>query len=158
MVSTPQTPTNTVPSDISQELSAFEALTTDEKLGLLWVVYENMGGSITPAAPGAANAEFTQTLLTKVKGMNEEAQMAFMRALVEHKKTDDTEAYGVFSEDNKLLFWYQLSEEMAAGNVIQVPDDYEPSGSVSQVFSKIADLDFNQQITLLRHAVVDMGA
>lgn len=147
-----------VPSDISQEVSAFKALTTDEKLGLLWVVYENMGGSITPAAPRAAGPQFTENLFDSVKGMEEADQMAFMRDLVENKKTEYTEAYSAFEADNKLVFWYQLSEGMAAGDVIPVPEDYEMSGATSQVFNKITALDFNQQITLLRYCVVDMGA
>ncbi len=146
------------PSDISQELAAFKALTTDEKLGLLWVVYKNMGGSITPAAPAAAGPQFTESLFNTVKGMEEADQMAFMRDLVENNKTENTEAYSKFEADNKLLFWYQLSEGMAAGDVIPVPDDYEMSGATSQVFNKITALDFNQQITLLRHCIVDMGA
>ncbi len=149
--------TSNVPSDIAQELSAFEALTTDEKLGLLWVLYDNMGGSVTPAAPGAAEEQFTQSLLDEVKGMEESQQMAFMRNLVDHKGTDATEAYSAFADDNKLLFWYQLAEAMAAGEVIPVPDDYEMSGATSQAFSKVTALDFNQQITLLRYCVVDMG-
>ena len=150
--------TQAAPDDISQELSAFKALTTDEKLGLLWVVYENMGGSITPAAPRAAGPQFTEDLFNTVKGMEEADQMAFMRDLVENKKTKHTEAYSSFEADNKLVFWYQLSEGMAAGDVIPVPDDYEMSGATSQVFNQITALDFNQQITLLRYCVVDMGA
>lgn len=159
MVISSQSSTATpIPDDIAQELSAYEALTTDEKLGLLWVVYKNMGGSVTPAAPGAAETQFTSNLFEQVKGMDKEAQMAYMRDLVEQTKTPQTEAYGKFSDDNKLVFWYQLAEGMAAGDVIQVPDDYEMSGATSQVFSKLTNLEFNQQITLLRHAVVDMGA
>ncbi|MBE9061516.1 orange carotenoid protein N-terminal domain-containing protein [cf. Phormidesmis sp. LEGE 11477] len=150
--------TSEAPSDISQELSAFKALTTDEKLGLLWVVYDNMGGSITPAAPRAAGPQFTEDLFNTVKGMEEADQMAFMRDLVENKKTEHTEAYSAFEGDNKLVFWYQLSEGMAAGDVIPVPDDYEMSGAASQVFNQITALDFNQQITLLRYCVIDMGA
>lgn len=147
-----------IPSDIAQELNAFDALTTDEKLGLLWVLYDNMGGSITPAAPGAAEPQFTQTLLDKVIKMSEDDQLAFMRDLVNNSRTEDTETYGAFSEDNKLAFWYLLAEGMAAGNIIPVPDDYELSGAGSQVFGKVAALDFNQQITLLRYCVLDMGA
>lgn len=147
-----------VPSDIAAEVKAFEALTTDGQLGLLWVLYDNMGGSVTPAAPGATGTQFTQTLLEKVKGMEHDEQMSFMRDLVEHNQTDDTEAYGAFENDTKLAFWYELAEGMAAGEVIPVPDDYELPNDASQVFGKITALDFNQQITLLRYAVVDMGA
>ncbi|MGD1896075.1 MAG: orange carotenoid protein N-terminal domain-containing protein [Phormidesmis sp.] len=159
MVTTSQASTQTnVPSDIAQELSAFEALTTDEKLGLLWVLYDNMGGSVTPAAPGSGGEQFTKNLLDEVKSMEESEQMAFMRDLVEQKSTDPCEAYGAFSDDSKLAFWYELAEGMAAGEIIPVPDDYEMSGATAQVFSATTALDFEQQITLLRHAVVDMGA
>lgn len=142
----------------AQELSAFNALGTDEKLGLLWVVYKNMGGSITPAAPGAAAPQFTQTLLEEVKGMEHSKQLDFMRDLVNKSSTKHTQAYGAFDENNKLLFWYELSEEMTKGTVVPVPDDYELSADGSQVFDAITALDYNEQITLLRDAVVDMGA
>ncbi|MEL7330601.1 MAG: orange carotenoid protein N-terminal domain-containing protein [Cyanobacteria bacterium J06560_2] len=159
MVTSSESSTKTnVPSDIAQGLTAFEALSTDEKLGYLWVLYDNMGGSITPAAPGASGEQFTQNLLNEVKGMEEDAQMAFMRDLVEQKNTEQCKAYSTFSDDSKLAFWYELAEEMAAGNVIPVPDDYEMSGAVSQVFNQTTTLDFNQQITLLRYAVIEMGA
>ena len=147
-----------IPDDISQEMTEYAALTTDEKLGLLWVAYENMGGSVTPAAPGAAETQFTDSLFEQVKGMDEDAQMAFMRDLVDKKKTEQTEVYAGFTDNNKLVFWYQLAEGMAAGDVIQVPDDYEMSSAASQVFSKLTNLEFNQQITLLRHMVIDMGS
>ena len=147
-----------IPASISQELIAFDALTTDEKLGLLWVMYENMGGSITPAAPGAAETQFTRSLFEQVQGLETSDQLAFMRDLVENKSTDLTESYSNFSDDNKLVFWYQLAEGMAAGTVIPVPDDYKLSGAASKVFSATTALPFNEQITLLRYAVVDMGA
>ena len=147
-----------VPDDIAKEYSTFSALTTDEKLGLLWVLYENMGGSITPAAPGSAEPQFTQTLLKDVKAMEQSDQLTFMRDLVESKKTDQTEVYSTFDDNNKLVFWYELSQGMSAGEIIPVPDDYELPSSASQSFDEIAALDFNQQITLLRHAVVGMGA
>ncbi len=147
-----------IPDDIAKEFSTFSALTTDDKLGLLWVLYENMGGSITPAAPGAAEPQFTQTLLDDIKGMEHADQLAFMRDLVERKKTDQTEVYSGFTENNKLVFWYELSQGMTAGEIVPVPDDYELPSSASQSFNDIAALDFEQQITLLRHAAVEMGA
>ena len=140
------------------ELDSFKALGTDEQLGLLWVLYKNMGGSITPAAPGSAAPQFTQTLLDEVKGMNHDDQLNFMRDLVNQKATDHTELYSAFDENNKLLFWYQLSEEMTAGTVVPVPDDYELSSEASSVFDSIAALEFNGQITVLRNAVLNMGA
>lgn len=146
-----------IPDDIAKEYSTYSALTTDDKLGLLWVLYENMGGSITPAAPGAAEPQFTQSLLGDVKAMEQSDQLAFMRDLVERKKTDKTEAYSSFTENNRLVFWYELSQGMTNGEIVPVPDDYELPSSAAQSFNDIAALDFEQQITLLRHAVVAMG-
>ncbi|KPQ35766.1 MAG: Orange carotenoid protein, N-terminal [Phormidesmis priestleyi Ana] len=140
------------------ELSAFKALSTDEQLGLLWVLYEHMGESITPAAPGAAEAQFTQRLLEDVKAMEHSDQLAFMRDLVQKTATEKTKMYGGYTEDNKLLFWYQLAEEMAAGTVVPMPEGYELSSEAAKVFNNLAALDFNAQITVLRHAVLDMGA
>ncbi|NEO51611.1 MAG: hypothetical protein F6K55_49080 [Moorea sp. SIO4A3] len=34
-------------------MEAIESLSIDDQLGLLWVLYDNMGGLVTPAAPGA---------------------------------------------------------------------------------------------------------
>ncbi|WP_293084307.1 orange carotenoid protein N-terminal domain-containing protein [Moorena sp. SIO4A1] len=34
-------------------MEAIESLSIDDQLGLLWVLYENMGGLVTPPAPGA---------------------------------------------------------------------------------------------------------
>jgi Orange carotenoid protein, N-terminal len=140
------------------ELSSIQGLSTDDQLGLLWVLYEHMGESITPAAPGAADEQFTQRLLEDVKAMEQADQLTFMRNLVEKTVTDQTKIYGSYSENNKLLFWYELAEEMAAGTVVPVPEDYELSSSASEVFNALAALDFNAQITVLRHAALNMGA
>lgn len=145
-------------ADVSQQLSEFNALGTDDKLGLLWVLYENMGKSITPAAPGAAEPQFTQRLLDEVIAMEEGDQLAFMRDLVEQKQTEETKTYGAFSENNKLLFWYQLSEGMTAGDIIPVPESYELPAGAAKLFSEMSSLEFNQQITLLRQTVLEMGA
>jgi hypothetical protein len=142
----------------SPALSSFQALSTDDQLGLLWVLYENMGGSVTPAAPGAAAPQFTQTLLDEVKAMSHEDQLTFMRLLAENTPTAQTEQYSAFSEDNKLLFWYQLAEEMDAGTVVPMPEGYELPSDAAQLFSEITAMEFNEQITLLRNAVLGMGA
>jgi hypothetical protein len=40
---------------VSHAITAFKGLTIDEQLGLLWVLYDNMGRSITTAAPGVGH-------------------------------------------------------------------------------------------------------
>ena len=68
-----------------------------------------------------------------------------------------TRAYGVFTNNNKLAFWYQLAEGMTTGEIIPVPDNYKLSNAGLVVFSKITTLEFGQQRTLLRKFVMDMG-
>jgi hypothetical protein len=142
---------------VSNAISAFKGLTTDEQLGLLWVLYDNMGRSITPAAPGAARLQFAEGLLTQVKGMSHTEQLQFMRDLVNRTSTPLTRAYGVLTNNTKLAFWFQLAEEMRAGTVVPVPVTYKLGDAGQAVFGQISKLDFNQQITIMRQAVITMG-
>lgn len=138
-------------------VKSFGELTTDEKLGLLWVLYDNMGGSITPAAPGAANPQFTQTLLGGVRAMEQKEQLEFMRNLVEKNSTEYTRQYSAFTKDNKLVFWYELALLMTEGEVIPMPRNYSLPSAASELFNTISQMEFNDQITVLRDAVIDMG-
>jgi hypothetical protein len=138
-------------------LAEYERLSTDDKLGLLWVIYENLGGAIMPAAPGAARMQFAEGLLNQIREMPFEAQLQAMRDLVEKVNNPISRAYGVLSNNNKLAFWFQLAEWMKSGEVIPVPANYSLSPRASAVFNRITLLDFNQQITVLRKAATDMG-
>lgn len=142
---------------VSTVQAALMSLSTDEKLGLFWVIYENLGGAITPAAPGAARTEFTQGLLNKVTALSYEQQLQFMRDLVNRVGNPLTRAYGVFTNNNKLAFWYQLAEGMTTGEIVPVPENYKLSDAGLNVFSQITRLEFGQQLTLLRKFAVAMG-
>ena len=142
---------------VSTVQAAIKTLSTDEKLGLFWVIYENLGGAITPAAPGAAREQFTQGLLAKVKALPYEQQLQFMRDLANRVSNPLTRAYGVFTNNNKLAFWYQLAEGMTTGEIVPVPDNYKLSNNGLIVFGQIAKLEFGQQLTLLRRFVMEMG-
>ena len=138
-------------------IAAFEQLSTDTKLGLLWVIYDNMGGSITPAAPGSAETQFTQKLLDTVKSMEQQQQLEFMRDLVNCQSTEATQEYATYTNDNKLVFWYELAVLMAKGEVIPVPRSYSLPQDGLTLFNAITQMEFNEQITILRHAVLEMG-
>ena len=143
---------------VSAVISLFNRLSTDEKLGVLWFIYEEMGrGAVTPAATGAARLQFAEGLLTQVKDLSPSEQLAFMRDLVNQSRTPMTRAYGVLTNNTKLAFWYQLAELMKLGEVIDVPSTYKLSRSASNVYSRIVALEFGQQITILRQAVIGMG-
>ena len=138
-------------------LALFNSLSTDEKLGVLWFIYEEMGGMVTPAATGAARLQFAEGLLSDVKALSANDQLAFMRNLITKERTPMTRAYGVLTNNTKLAFWYQLAELMKAGEVIGVPTNYKLSRDASDVYRRIVALEFGQQITILRQAVLAMG-
>ena len=46
--------TFTTDPTISQAVKAFQSLDVDEQLGVFWFIYKEMGGAVTPAAPGAS--------------------------------------------------------------------------------------------------------
>jgi len=142
---------------VEATVNAIQQLTTDDQLGLLWTLYKNMGRSITPAAPGAARLQFAAGLLEQVQAMPHALQLQFMRDLVENNNTPETRAYGVLTNNTKLAFWYQLAVLMDEGSVIPVPEYYKLSDVALQVFGDITRLEFGQQITVMRQAVVAMG-
>ena len=144
--------------NISRALSSYQNLSTDEKLALLWYVYTKMGASITPAAPGAAADEIAEGLFNQVKELSFEEQMGVQRQIIEGKNSLISREYGSLSENTKLYFWYRLAQGMETGTIIPVPDDYEPTGGVTDLLSQIELMEFEQQITFLREAVVQAGA
>ncbi len=150
--------TTTSDKNINPALNSYKNLSTDEKLALLWYVYTKMGTSITPAAPGAAADEIAEGLFNQVKELPFEEQLGVQRNIIEGKDSLISREYGSLSENTKLYFWYRLAQGMEAGTIIPVPDNYEPTGGVTQLLSQIELMEFEQQITFLRDAVVNAGA
>ena len=148
---------NTQTVDVPTVTAQFQRLSTDDKLGLLWVAYTEIGRSITPAAPGAARLQFAEGLLNQIKQMPQGDQLQVMRDLVNKVSTPITRAYGTLTNNTKLAFWYKLAELMEAGIVIPVPSYYQLSQEASATLAAIQNLNFNQQITILRNAASDMG-
>ncbi len=143
--------------DVTSVTAQFQSLSTDDKLGLLWVAYTEIGRSITPAAPGAARLQFAEGIINEIKNMSPDEQLQLMRDLTNKISTPITRAYGVLTNNTKLAFWYQLAELMEAGIVIPVTPYYQLSQQANATLVALQSLDFNQQITVLRNAVCDMG-
>lgn len=80
-----------------------------------------------------------------------------MRDLVKKVSNPITRSYSILSLNTKLAFWYQLAEMMNEGTVVPVPANYKMTCEANIVLTALQRLDFSQQITVLRNAVVDMG-
>ena len=74
--------------------------------------------------------------------MSQDEQLQAMRDLVNKVSTPVSRAYGVFTNNTKLAFWYTLAELMEAGVVIPVPPSYGLSEEANKTLSTIQSLDF----------------
>jgi hypothetical protein len=138
-------------------IARFNQLSAEDQLALIWFAYEEMGTTITVAAPGAASMILAQGLLSKIKTMSFTEQSQAMCDLANRADSEICRAYGVFTPNIKLGFWYQLGEWMAEGIVAPIPEGYKLSANASAILQAIRDLEQGQQITVLRNTVVDMG-
>lgn len=142
---------------VTATISVFKSLSIDDQLAVLWYAYTEMGRSITPAATGVARLQLAEGLLNQIKQMSHDEQLQVMRDLAANKNTQISRSYGILSNNTKLAFWYELSELMVKGFVVPMPPGYQLSRDGVQVFEEIKQLDFGQQITVLRKVVADMG-
>ncbi|MBV6622850.1 MAG: orange carotenoid protein [Rivularia sp. (in: Bacteria)] len=142
---------------VSSTVNVFKSLCVDDQLAVLWFAYTEMGRSITPAATGAARLQLAEGLLNQIKQMSHSEQLQAMRDLAAKNNTQISRSYGILSPNTKLAFWYELSELMVKGFVVPMPSNYQLSRDGSQVLEAVKQLDFGQQITVLRKVVTDMG-
>ncbi|MEH2421724.1 MAG: orange carotenoid protein N-terminal domain-containing protein [Nostoc sp.] len=154
------TSTQTNDPTIREHLQAWQNLSVDQQLALFWFIYKEMGGSITPAAPGASTVspEIAEGLFNQVKELSHEQQLQVQRDLINKVDTEISREYGSLGDTTKLLFWYRLSQGMDDGTIIPVPSDYELPSESKPLFGKIQLLEFEQQITLFRDYVSPLGA
>lgn len=140
-------------------LSSFTSLSTDQKLALLWFIYEEVGKSVTPAAPDASTAgtAIAEGLFKQVQDLSYEEQLQIQRDLVEHKNTLISREYGAFSDTTKLLFWYLLAQGMDRTEIVPMPPNYPRDPQVQQCLQQIQQIPNFEQITVLRDLVADMG-
>lgn len=151
-----KTQSSTRSQDSQKVLQAVEGLSTDEKLALLYYVYEKMGDSITPAAPTAANPEMAPRLLGEFYNLSDDEQLAVMRAIVNREDTELSRAYGALTQNNQLVVWYAWARAMG-DTVVDIPNDYQASQAINDALSQIEGLDFEQQISTLREIASNMG-
>ncbi|MGB7439904.1 MAG: orange carotenoid-binding protein [Coleofasciculaceae cyanobacterium] len=138
-------------------IARFSQLNAEDQLALIWFAYLEMGTTITIAAPGAANMVLAEGTLNQIRQMSLLEQSQAMCDLANRVDTPICRAYGTWSANIKLGFWYQLGQWMDEGVVAPIPEGYKLSANASAVLQAIRSLDPGQQITVLRNAVVGMG-
>ncbi len=151
--------TYTTSNPSSQFVKAFRNLEVDQQLALFWFIYTEMGGAITPAAPGASTVSPTiaEGLFNQVKEMSHEEQLQVQRDLIAGKNSLLSREYGALGDTTKLLFWYRLAQGMESAVIVPMPQGYEMNQKGKELLEQIKAMDFEQQITLLRDIVSPMG-
>jgi hypothetical protein len=145
-----------LPEQTRQLVDAFEALGADEKLALLYLIYEKMGESITPAAPAATEPELTPTLMGDFFNLSDDEQLTTMRAIVNREDTELSRAYGALKENNQLMVWFAWAQAMG-DTVVGMPAGYQAPEAITRVLGNIENLEFQEQISLLREIAGSMG-
>ena len=143
-------------NDTQNIVQTINGLGTDEKLALLYFVYEKMGDSITPAAPAAAEPELAPVLLNDFYNLSDDEQLNIMRAIVNRSDTPYSRAYGALTANNQLVVWYAWAIGMGE-KIVDIPEGYEATEAVNGVLGKIENLNFEQQISVLRDVANNMG-
>lgn len=149
---------NTLSADAVPALTArFNQLSAEDQLAWIWFAYLEMGKSVTVAAPGAANMQFAEPTLEKIKEMGFQEQSQVMCDLANHADTPICRTYATWTPNIKLGFWFRLGELMEQGIVAPIPEGYQLSANANAVLQALKDLEPGQQITVLRNTVLDMG-
>ncbi|MFB2980275.1 orange carotenoid protein N-terminal domain-containing protein [Microseira sp. BLCC-F43] len=157
MISSQNTIQSQALSEKTQKLvQAFEGLGTDEKLALLYLIYEQMGDSITPAAPTATEPELAPLLMGDFYQLSHEDQLEVMREIINCEDSEYSRAYGALKENNQLMVWYAWAQGMG-DTVVDMPQGYQATQSINDALSQIEGLDFDEQISVLRTVASNMG-
>ncbi|MEO6860726.1 MAG: orange carotenoid protein N-terminal domain-containing protein [Microcoleus sp.] len=142
--------------DTQNMVQKINGLGTDEKLALLYFVYEKMGESITPAAPAAAEPELAPVLLGDFYNLSNDEQLNIMRGIVNRDDTPYSRAYGALTANNQLVVWYAWAIAMGE-KIVDIPEGYKATEAVNGVLGQIEGLEFEQQISVLRDVANNMG-
>ncbi|MCT7960134.1 orange carotenoid protein [Laspinema sp. D1] len=137
-------------------VNEFEKLSTDDKLALLYWIYEKMGDSITPAAPGAAEPNIAPMLMDDYYDLSDDEQLQIMRDIVERKDTVYSHAYGALSANNQLVVWYAWAVGMG-DRIVDMPSDYQSTPETERILSHIEQASFEEQISIFREIAGGMG-
>ena len=144
-------------AEVPATTARFAQLSAEDQLALIWFAYLEMGKGITIAAPGAANMQFAELTMNKIKNMSPMEQSQAMCDLANRADTEISRAYATWTPNIKLGFWFRLGEWMDQGIVAPIPDGYQLSANAAAILQSIKQLESGQQITVLRNSVVDMG-
>jgi hypothetical protein len=133
----------------------FKQLGADDQIALIGCVYIEIGQSITNIVQGA-RLQQAKLLVDQISQMTHVKQLQIVRDLANQVNTSISRSYGALSVNTKLCFWYILSNSMLQHDKLPSANP-KISTTARDILGTIKKLNYGQQITLLRNAVIDMG-
>lgn len=142
--------------EVKQPLEQFEQFDADTQLALLWYGYLDIKDSLTPN-PDHKTEGMGRAIFDQIKALSKEDQLQAQRDIANRVDNPISREYGALSPSAKLEVWLLLAQAMEAGDVINVPDDYQLPDHTGDFVSQIKALDFEQRVNFTRNAVAKMG-
>lgn len=149
--------------DITQQqivtrcLEQFKSFTADEKLQLLWQIYQRMEPSVLSAAAVALLSQMVQGVFTQVRQLSRADQVVALRDIVAGEPTRISQAYASLNVNMKLALWYRLAQAMARGQISRPDTTQNPSAAGNSLVDEMSQMGFNQQIFFLRQVMDYIG-
>ena len=132
----------------------FCALGTDDKLAVLWQVYDGLGESVIENPDDNKESDSSSDLYGQLGEKSKDDQLQFMRDVISGNNNDQTSAYSKLSDTTKVALWYRLGQGMSEGNVVQVPGDYKLSDEAQDVATDIGAINFDQKYIIMRDTIL----
>lgn len=139
---------------LSDAQEKFQSLSGDDKLAVLWYVYESLGETTIENPDDNKESDNSSELFGQIESKSEDEQLQFMRDVLAGESNDDTNAYNELSNTTKVALWYRLGQGMAEGSVIQVPSDYSLEGDAQEVVESLDAIDFEQKYNFMRNVLL----
>ena len=132
----------------------FCALDADDKLAVLWQVYDGLGESVIEDPDDNQESDSSSDLYGQLAGKSKDDQLQFMHDVISGNNNDQTGAYSKLSNTTKVALWYRLGKGMSEGDVVQVPGDYKLSDKAQDVATDICAINFDQKYIIMRDTIL----
>lgn len=160
----------------AKAVEAFKNLEVTEQLISLSSIYSEIALGLPKVALGIPVPEVAKKLIEHLKQLPEAEQMQVMGSLIsessqrqDSRQVESTynkegeellpgeiqaliDEYRSLSVEFRLLFWYQLAQEMGRG-VISIPVNYSLSAATTELLNSFHSLRVEQQMNVLKQII-----
>ena len=142
-------------ANVEQIVDALRRLNADDQLAVLWFVYEEMKGGITPDPK--AGLEISQAIVNRIQQMSHDEQLQAQRDIVTGANNEIVQQYRALNPRARLGVWYILAQGMEKQTIVPMPNNYKLSSEAQDVLNQAKQLDFENKTSFMSSASAKMG-